>query len=152
VAQLCLCIAASSSADQRNETLATNPKNRGEAMTVSMPKEVAGYVESINDRDSAAFIALFSTDARVDDAGREFRGTAEIKAWGEHDIFAPLVTLEVLAVAERDGQTIVTAKVDGNFDRTGLPDPVIIDHYFTLAGGKIVGLACRLAGGPPAKS
>lgn len=115
-------------------------------MAVSMPKEVAAYVESVNDHDSAAFIELFSTDARIADAGREFRGVAAIRAWGEHDIFAPLVTLEVIAVAERDGQTVVTAKVDGNFDRTGLPDPLIIDHYFTLAGGKIVGLVCRLAG------
>jgi hypothetical protein len=33
------------------------------------------------------------------------------------------VTLEVTAVAAKGGETIVTTKVDGNFDRTGLPDP-----------------------------
>lgn len=52
----------------------------------------------------------------------------------------------MIEVAERGGATIVTAEVDGNFDRTGLPDPVIIDHCFAAEGGKIVGLTCRLAG------
>jgi hypothetical protein len=33
-------------------------------------------------------------------------------------------TLELLRVEDRDGTTVVTTKVDGNFDRTGLPDPV----------------------------
>ena len=56
------------------------------------------------------------------------------------------VTLDVLDVADRDGETVVTTKVDGYFDRTGLPDPLIISHHITLEGGKIVGLTCRLAG------
>jgi hypothetical protein len=33
-----------------------------------------------------------------------------------------------------------------NFDKTGLPDPVIINHQITVDGGKIDGLTCRLAG------
>jgi hypothetical protein len=57
------------------------------------------------------------------------------------------VTLEVIDVADRDGETIVTTKVDGNFDRTGLPNPVIINHHITAEGGKIVRLTCRLARG-----
>ena len=59
----------------------------------------------------------------------------------------PGATVRVLDVADRDGETVVTTKVDGNFDRTGLPDRVIINHLITVAGDKIVGLTCRLAGG-----
>ncbi len=51
--------------------------------------------------------------------------------------------------ADDDGETILTTKVDGNFDRTGLPDPVMINHHFTVEGGKIVSLTCRLAGEKP---
>jgi hypothetical protein len=51
----------------------------------------------------------------------------------------------VVGMVDRDGATVVTTKVDGNFDRTGLPNPVIINHQITAQGGKIVGLTCRLA-------
>jgi hypothetical protein len=31
------------------------------------------------------------------------------------------------------------------FDRTGLPDPLILAHYLAVKDGKIVRLRCRLA-------
>jgi len=49
-----------------------------------------------------------------------------------------------MKVVEREGQTIVTVKIDGTFDRTGLPDPLVMDLCFTIAGGKIAALTCRL--------
>src|SRR5262245_39276630 len=118
-------------------------------MTTQLPPTAAAYVRSINDHDAAAFVALFADRAVVNDVGREFRGPAAIKAWSDREVFAPRVTLEVLDVADRDGETVVTTQVDGNFDRTGLPDPVIINHHITAEGGKIVGLTCRLAGERP---
>ena len=118
-------------------------------MTTPLPQTVAAYLRAINNHDAAAFIALFAEDAVVDDVGRTFRARAALKAWSDREIFAAQVTLEVLAVADREGQTVVTTKVDGNFDRTGLPDPVIIDHHITAQAGKIVGLTCRLAGEKP---
>ena len=118
-------------------------------MTTPLPPTAATYVRSINDHDPAAFNALFADDAVVNDVGREFRGAAAIKAWSDHEIFEVRVTLEVLDVADREGETVVTTKVDGNFDRTGLPDPVIIDHHLTFAAGKIARLTCRLAGERP---
>ena len=47
---------------------------------------------------------------------------------------------DVLNVMERPGRTIVTLEIDGTFDRTGLPDPLVMDHEFKLAEGKIVEL------------
>jgi hypothetical protein len=69
--------------------------------------------------------------------GREICGIVEIKEWASQEIFAVNVTLDVMEVAERDGQTIVTVKIDGTFDRTGLPDPLLMDHCFTIAADKI---------------
>jgi hypothetical protein len=114
-------------------------------MTMQMSPTAAAYVRSVNDHDSSTFIALFADGAVVNDGGREFRGVAEIKAWSGREIFDAQVTLEVIDVAVHDGATVVTAIVDGNFDRTGLPDPVIIDHHLTAEGGKIVRLTCELA-------
>ena len=118
-------------------------------MTTALPEIAAAYVRATNSHDAAAFIACFTESAVVNDAGRTFRGRAAIKAWSDHEIMDAQVTLEVLGVADRDGETVVTTKVDGNFDRTGLPDPLIINHHLTVEVDKIVRLTCRLAGEKP---
>jgi hypothetical protein len=87
----------------------------------------------------------FALNAVVKDVGREIRGIAAIKEWANQEIFAVNVMLDVMEVAQRGGQTIVTVKIDGTFDRAGLPDPLLMDHCFTIAGGKISALTCRLA-------
>jgi hypothetical protein len=115
-------------------------------MTTELPPLAESYVRATNEHDAAAFLGLFADDAVVDDGGREFRGLAAIKEWSDREIFAARVTLEVLGAAVRDGETAITTKVDGNFDRTGLPDPVIIIHRVKAEGDKMVGLTCRLAG------
>ena len=118
-------------------------------MKTVLPPVAAAYVRSINDHDAGAFIALFADYAVVNDVGREFRGLAAIKAWSEKEIFAPLVTLDVIGVADDGMETVLTTRVDGNFDRAGLPDPVIINHSIKAAGGRIVSLTCKLAGERP---
>ena len=110
-----------------------------------LPKTIASYLKSINNHDSGTFNALFAEHAVVDDVGREFRGLAAIKTWSDKEIFDAQVTLDVIKVAEHGSETVITTKVDGNFDRTGLPDPVIINHHLTVEGDKIVRLMCRLA-------
>jgi hypothetical protein len=127
----------------------TTYKKRGAAMTKQMPPTAAAYVRAINDHDPVSFDALFTDGAVVNDVGREFRGRPAIKAWSDREIFDAEVTLEVLGVAERDGETVVTTKVYGNFDRTGLPDPVLIDHSIKAKSGKIDQLTCRLKGDRP---
>jgi hypothetical protein len=115
----------------------------------TMPKPIATYIRAINARDAAAFQSSFAPDAVVRDVGREIRGIGAIKEWAAHEIFAVNVTLEVVEAVERDSQTIVTVKVDGSFDRTGLPNPLLMDHCFTITGDKIATLACRLTGDAP---
>jgi SnoaL-like domain len=113
-------------------------------MNISLSPLATAYIRSINNQEAARFIALFADGAVVDDAGREFRGRDAIKAWSDREIFGARVTLEVLDVADRGAEVVITTKVDGNFDRTGLPDPVIISHHITTENGKIARLVCRL--------
>ena len=115
-------------------------------MKMQLPPLAESYVRATNNHDAAAFHGLFADSAIVDDNGREFRGQGAIQQWSDREIFAAQVTLEVIDAVVRDGEAVITTKVDGNFDRTGLPDPVIINHHITAEGGKIVGLTCRLAG------
>jgi hypothetical protein len=120
-----------------------NPKE------MKLPKPIETYVRAINGNDPHALQSSFADDAIVRDVGREIRGIAAIKDWADREIFAVNVTLDVIEVAERDSQTIVTVKIDGTFDRTGLPDPLLMDHCFTVAGDKVATLTCRLAGEKP---
>lgn len=111
-----------------------------------LSQSIANFIHAINDHNPAAFLSAFAEDAVVNDVGREFRGTAAIREWGEREIFSVHVTLDVIKVEDRDGHTVVTVKPHGAFDRTGLPDPLLLDQRFTMSGGKIAALSIRLAG------
>jgi hypothetical protein len=106
-------------------------------MSTRLAEPIAAYIKAINDHNSDAFPACFTDDALVNDIGRDFHGAAAIKEWSDREIFGANVTLEVTAVAVGDGVTIVTTKVDGDYDRTGLPDPLLLDHHVTVNGAKI---------------
>jgi SnoaL-like domain len=112
---------------------------------IKLPNPIEALIRAINVRDANAFSSCFSPEAVVKDVGREICGTTAIQEWGEREIFAVNVTLEVMSAGERAGQTIVTVKVDGTFDRTGLPDPLIMEHCFKVTGDKITELTCQLA-------
>ena len=103
------------------------------------------FVRTINDGDAAGFLALFAEEARVDDAGRTIEGLDAIRQWSEREIFAVRVTMELLDHRLQEGEEVVTVKVDGSFDKTGLPDPLVMDQHLRLEGSKITRLACRIA-------
>jgi len=113
---------------------------------LQLPAAIESYVHAINSRDAAGFETNFAQDAVVKDIGREVRGIAAIAEWAKHEIFAVNVSLKLMDAAERDGQIIITVKIDGTFDRTGLPDPLVMEHRFAILGNKIASLTCRLAG------
>ena len=103
------------------------------------------YLRGINSRDAVTFQASFADSAVVKDIGREIRGITAIADWARHEIFAVNVSLELIETAERDGGSVITVKVEGTFDRTGLPDPLVMEHCFTIIEDKIASLTCRLA-------
>src|SRR5687768_12183890 len=106
-------------------------------MNAKLPRAIETYIRAINVGDAATLQSTFADDAVVKDVGREFRGAPAIKEWAEREIFAANVRLEVVDAIERAGETIVTMKIDGTFDPTGLPDPLLMDLCFGLDGDKI---------------
>ena len=113
-------------------------------MSAKLPHPVAAYIQATNDHDSAAFLASFTEDALVNDVQREFWGKAAIGKWAEREIFGAEVTMEVVRAVDHYGEAIVTAKLDGTYDKTGLPDPLLLTFYFTLRGDKITKLIILL--------
>jgi hypothetical protein len=48
--------------------------------------------------------------------------------------------MNVTKVINHYGNSIVTANVDGNYDKRGLPKPLVLAFYFSMQGGLIVQL------------
>jgi hypothetical protein len=105
-----------------------------------LPAVVAAHIAAVNAFDVDAMMATFSGDALVNDARREFWGSASIRAWAEHEIAGDKVTMDVTEVIAHHGQTIVRARYDGEYDKTSLPDELIMTSYITVHEGRITTL------------
>ena len=106
-------------------------------ITRRLPPVIAAYVKASNEADSNAFLGVFTEDALVNDIQREFWGGVAIGKWAEREIFGAHVTMEVMRAIDHYGEVIVNAKLDGTYDKTGLPDPLILTFYFTVREDKI---------------
>ena len=108
--------------------------------SATLPTVIAEHVQAVNSFDIDAIMATFATDALVNDAHREFWGAAAIRRWVEKEMIGDKVTLEVTEVTEHYGDTILAARYDGEYDKTGLPVELIMSNYFTVRDGRIVRL------------
>ena len=113
---------------------------------LQISKPIADFIKAINERNTDAFLAAFTDSAVVSDEGHEYHGIAAIKEWSDEKNIGANITNQPVAIAERDGETIVTVVVDGDFDKTGLPDPLVMNIHVGLDGDKIGRLSYSLAG------
>jgi hypothetical protein len=109
-------------------------------MNNALPKPIADYLAAVNSFDVEAILATFADDALVNDARREFWGRAAIAKWVAKEMVGDRVTIEVTEVMEHHGETIVRGRYDGLFDKSKLPDELILTSYFRVRDGKIVEL------------
>jgi hypothetical protein len=98
---------------------------------------VAEHIDAVNAFDEEAIVATFASDALVNDARREFWGTGAIRGWVAKEMVGDHVTIEVTEVIDHHDQIIVRGRYDGDFDKTNLPDELILTNYFTVRDGKI---------------
>ena len=115
----------------------------------SLPPVVAGHIDAINAHDEDAIVATFAAGALVNDAHREFWGTEAIRRWVAREMTGDRVTIDVTEVIEHHGDTIVRGRYDGTFDKTNLPEELILTNYLTVRDGKIASLIVIL-NTPPA--
>jgi hypothetical protein len=109
-------------------------------VTNSLPSVILDHIRAHNAPDPAAFAATFTADALLNDARREWIGVDAISKWAEREIFGDNVRVELDSAYEHNGTYIVRLKNDGDFDKTGLPDPIILTNYFKLIDNKIAEL------------
>jgi SnoaL-like domain len=108
--------------------------------TTTLAPVLAEFIAAVNAFDEDAIVATFADDALVNDVRREFWGTEAIRRWVAREIVGDRVTIAVTEVLDHHGDTIVRGRYDGDYDKTNLPDPLILTHYFTVRDGKIVTL------------
>jgi len=108
-------------------------------MPMHLPRPIEIYFDSDKAQDTEALATCFAADATVLDEGRTFEGLAAIKAWrvGAKRKFA--YTVEPLEAVQRDGKTVVTASVSGNFPGS----PVSLAFVFELKHDRIASLEIR---------
>jgi hypothetical protein len=104
-------------------------------MALELPGPIAAYFTS-DKRDSEAVAQCFTENAIVKDEGHTYNGRAAIKKW-KADVAAKYqYTCEPFACEEKDGRTVVTSRLAGNFPGS----PVNLRFFFELEGDKIASL------------
>lgn len=75
-------------------------------------------------------MVTFADDALVNDQLLDYWGKAAIRRWAERDIIGERLTIAVTRVVEHYDSFVVTGEIDGNFDKRGLPEPLVLAFYF----------------------
>ena len=109
-------------------------------MTTELSGVIADHIKAVNAFDTDAIVATFAEDAYVNDNRREIAGINAIRRFMAKEIVGDRVTMEVREVIDHYGDTIVRARWDGNYDKTNLPDELVVSSYFSVRDGKIVSL------------
>lgn len=109
-------------------------------ITDHLPEVISDYIAASNAHDIEAWMATFAPDALLNDISREFIGAEAIRSFAAKEIFGDNVTMTVHRAWDRYGNVAVHTKFDGTYDKTNLPDPLILTQYFTIQGGLITQL------------
>ena len=109
-----------------------------------IPEPIKSAIKAANDHDSNSFLYNFVETAVLTDEGQEHHGIEAIRKWSDEKLIGASVTFVITDIKSNGDKTVVTAEVDGDFDKTGLPDPFVMALHFVISGSKIVRLAFHL--------
>jgi hypothetical protein len=110
-------------------------------VSTELPGIIAEHIAGVNAFDTERIVATFAPDAYVNDNRREIWGTEAIRAFMAKEFVGDHVTMEVREVIDHHGDIIVRARYDGTYDKTNLPDELIMTSYFSIRDDRIVSLA-----------
>ncbi|HEY9347430.1 MAG TPA: nuclear transport factor 2 family protein [Inquilinus sp.] len=102
-----------------------------------LPWVVAAFVRAANCLDLEGLLATLADDALVNDQLCDHWGKQAIREWAAREIIGERLALHVVDVVEHRSHVVVTANINGDFDRRGLPDPLVLSFYFSLLGEQI---------------
>jgi ketosteroid isomerase-like protein len=84
-------------------------------MTVETPRAIRSFIDSTNEEDTEAFLAVFADDATLDDWGRVFQGPDGVSSWNLTDNIGKHSRFDVVEVAAGrvPEEYVVTVDVSG---------------------------------------
>jgi hypothetical protein len=105
--------------------------------TFAVPAAVAAYFDGMNRGSVDEMAAGFAPDAWVNDEHTEHIGEGAIRTWltGAVDANVRVDLRDVRSNGQ--AHVIVEAEIDGTFPRDGLPEHIVLTHYFSLENEKI---------------
>ena len=103
--------------------------------SLNLPKPIATYF-SADKRVAKAVSECFTENAIVQDEGHTYKGRVAIEKWKTDASAKYQYTCEPLACEGKDGKTVVTSHLVGNFPGS----PVDLRFFFQLEGDKIASL------------
>jgi SnoaL-like domain len=106
------------------------------SMPLELPPAIDRYVEIENAGNTEALSECFAADATVRDESNTYVGIDAIKRWKADTKKRYGHTVHPLSVSHRDGKTVLTARLTGNFPSS----PVTLEFSFVVEGGKITAL------------
>ena len=109
-------------------------------LITALPAVVVEHIAAVNAFDTDRIISTFAPDAYVNDNRREIWGIAAIRKFMAREFVGDHVTMEIREDIDHYGDIIVRARYDGEYDKTNLPDELIMSSYFALRDGKIISL------------
>ena len=109
-------------------------------MTTEICPVAQRYVDAVNAFDIDAVMATFAPEALVNDNHREFADPDSIRAWVAAEIIGDRVTMQVTEAIERSGITVLRARYDGDYDKSNLPDELILTNYIVIRDDLITAL------------
>jgi hypothetical protein len=108
-------------------------------MSIELAAPIALYIAAENRGDAEALSQCFAEHAIVRDEGRIIEGLVAIKRWKTETTKKYRHTVEPLASVHKDGKTVVTNRLSGNFPGS----PIELHFIFELDGNKIASLEIR---------
>lgn len=117
-----------------------NPNDGVRVMHPRLPAAVAAFIDAVNRGDQAAVVGSFARHALVNDQLREYWDHAAIADWAARDVIGPRLALRVRDVVLNRAHTVVEAELEGEFDKRGLPEPLVVTFYFSSHDDRLVQL------------
>jgi hypothetical protein len=105
-------------------------------MTLPLSKPIELFMSSENTHDLEALADCFAAHATVRDEGQTIDGLEAIKTWRLETGKKYRHIVEPVAVTARDGKTVVSTKLTGDFPGS----PTTLDFVFKLENAKIAAL------------